>query len=62
MEALKSLCELSKSENKGLTVYMKGQTVPGLVTEVSDDTVTLKSQEYSKIVIRLESIDGAALS
>lgn len=62
MDALKALFETSKSEGKGLMIYVEGQAVPGLVTEVTDDAVILRSQEFSKIVILLDEISGAALS
>ena len=43
-------------------VYLNGQAIPGLVTEMTDKEVILTSQEYSKIALQLDEIDGAALS
>lgn len=62
MESLKSLLETSKNEKKGVMVYLNGQSIPGLVTEINDSEVILANQEYSKIVLHLDKIDGAALS
>jgi hypothetical protein len=51
----------SLKEKKGLTLYLDGQVIGGAVTKVGTETVELKSQEFSKIVVRIEEIDGAAI-
>ncbi|MEP6534821.1 MAG: hypothetical protein ABJF23_05865 [Bryobacteraceae bacterium] len=43
-------------------IYMKGQSIPGIVTKVNADSVELRSREYSRIVVKLESIDAVAMS
>lgn len=52
----------SQNEKKGLTFYIKGQTIPGIVTRFDDETVEAKSQMHSRIVIRLDAIDAIAAS
>jgi endonuclease YncB( thermonuclease family) len=56
------ILEASLKEKKGVMLYVKGQSIPGVVTAINPDNVELRSREYSKIVVRLESIDAAALS
>jgi hypothetical protein len=52
----------SQSEKKGVTLYVRGQQIGGMVTKLSGDTVEMRSREYSRIVVRIESIDAAALA
>lgn len=54
--------ERSMQEKKGVTLFVKGQTVAGVVLKIGTDAVEMRSQMYSKIVVKLESIDAAALS
>jgi hypothetical protein len=61
-DAMRELLAAAQSEKKGVMLYVKGQTIPGAVVKVSDDTVELRSREYSRIVVRIESIDAAAMS
>ena len=58
----RSILEASQNEKKGVTLYVKGQAIPGVVVKVDADTVEMRSREYSRIVVRLESIDGAAMA
>ena len=59
---LKALLEASKNEKKGVTLWVKGQTIGGQVTNVDTDYVELRNREFSRMVIRIESIDGAAMA
>jgi hypothetical protein len=59
---LRSLLEASQNEKKGVTLYLKGQAVPGIVLKIEGDTVELRSREYSRIVVRMEAIDAAAMA
>ena len=54
--------EASLNEKKGVMIYVKGQSIPGIVTKINADTVELRSREYSRIVVKLESIDAVAMS
>ena len=57
------LMQLSQKEKKGLTFYIKGETVPGIVTNmIGDDFVEVRNQTHSRIVIRLDSIDAIAMN
>jgi hypothetical protein len=56
------ILEASQTEKKGVMLYVKGQSLAGIVTKINADSVELRSREYSRIVVKLESIDAAALS
>jgi hypothetical protein len=61
-EMFKSILEASQSEKKGVTLYVRGQAIPGIVVKVEAETVEMRSREYSRIVVRLDSIDAAAMA
>ncbi len=56
------ILEASQNEKKGVMLYVKGQSIPGIVVKISNDSVELRSREYSRIVVRLESIDAVAIA
>ena len=58
----RSILESSQNEKKGVTLYVKGQAVPGLVVKIESDHVELRSREFSRIVVRLDSIDAASMA
>jgi len=59
---MRDLLESSLTEKKGLMIFMNGQSVAGAVVKIADDFVELRSREYSRIVVRIDSIDAAALA
>jgi hypothetical protein len=58
----KQILEDSQAQKKGVMLYIKGQTLPGLVTKLNFDSVEMRSQQYSRIVVKLDSIDAVAMS
>jgi len=58
----RSILEASQNEKKGVTLYVKGQAIPGVVLKVDGDTVEMRSREYSRIVVRMDAIDAAAMA
>lgn len=56
------ILEASQKEKKGVMLYVRGQSVSGIVVRISGDSVELRSREYSRIVVRLEAIDAAAIA
>ncbi len=57
------LLDLSQNENKGLTFYVNGQTIPGLVTKViGEEAVEVRNQIHDRLIIRLDRIDAIALN
>jgi hypothetical protein len=61
-DSMREVLETSQNEKKGIMLYCKGQTIGGVVTKVGADFVELRSREYSRIVFKIDSIDGAAMS
>lgn len=60
---LEELLAASRDQKKGVLLFVQGQAIAGLVTKIGDDgMVEMKSQQYSRIVVRMDRIDGAALS
>jgi hypothetical protein len=61
-ELFKELFELSRNEKRGLTIFIKGQTVAGVVTEIiGTEAIVVRSQMYSRAIVRVESIDALAV-
>ena len=61
-DGMRELLEASLKDKKGVMLYVKGHAIPGAVIKISADSVELRSREYSRIVVRLDSIDAVALS
>jgi hypothetical protein len=61
-DAMKELLEASQNDKKGITLYMKGQSLGGVVMKISGDLVELRNREFSRIVVRIEAIDAAAMN
>ena len=50
------------ASKRGVTLYVNGQTISGAVTKIEPgQTVELRSQEFGRIVVRWERIDGIAM-
>jgi hypothetical protein len=63
MQLYQDLFELSQKEKRGLTFYVKGQTIAGIVTKlIGEDAVEVRNQTFSRIVIRLDQIDAVAVN
>ena len=61
-DELRSLLLESKDKNRGVAIYANGVTVNAVVVSVDDKYVVGKSQQSSRIVIRLDRIDGVSAS
>jgi hypothetical protein len=61
MSLFNELIEWSQKEKRGLTIFVKGQTVAGIVVKViGSEAIEVRSQTYSRVVIRLDAIDAMA--
>jgi hypothetical protein len=58
----RSILEASQNEKKGLMLYVKGQAIPGMVVKIEAEHVEMRSREYGRIVVKLDSIDAAAMA
>jgi hypothetical protein len=43
-------------------LYVKGQAIAGMVVKVEAESVELRSREYGRIVVKLDSVDAVAMS
>lgn len=57
-----NLLRASMEAKKGVTLHIKGQTVAMLVTAIGDHFVEGRSQQSSKIAVRIASIDAASIA
>jgi len=57
------LLDRSEKEKKGLMFYVKGQTIAGVfVKRVGSDAIEIRNQTYSRLIIRIDSIDAVAIN
>ena len=62
-QAFRELLERSEKEKKGLTFFVRGQTISGIVVKIiSADAVEVRNQTFSRIIIKLESVDALAIN
>jgi hypothetical protein len=59
---VRELLEISIRSKKNVTLYVKGQIIGGGVVRVSGDIVELQNKEFSRIIMRIDSIDGVAMA
>ena len=50
----------SKDKNRGITIYTHGSAIAMVVTAVDERYVMGRSQQATRIVVRLDQIDGVA--
>ncbi len=61
--AYDELFNLSFTQKKGLSVYVGGQIVVGVfVKRIDANTIELRSQQFARIIVRLDRVDAIALS
>jgi hypothetical protein len=62
-ESFRELLDRSEKAKKGVTLYVRGQTISGVVVKViGAEAVEIRNREFSRIIIRLESIDGVSIN
>lgn len=62
-ESFRELLDRSEKEKKGVTLYVRGQAISGVVVKViGAEAIEIRNREFSRIIIRLESIDGVAIN
>ena len=55
------LLTTAQQDKRGITLYVNGQTVAGAVVRVeAGQWVELRNQQASRIIVRLDRIDGVA--
>lgn len=58
---MKELLEASQNEKKSVMLFVKGQSIGGAVVKITGDVVELRNREYSRLVVRMDSIDAVAM-
>ena len=58
----RSILEASQSEKKGLMLWVKGQSIPGIVVKIEAETLELRSREYWRNVVRQDSLDAPPMA
>lgn len=59
-DPLRAVLLESKEKNRGVTLHIKGNNIGMVVTGVDEQYVTGRSQTTSRIVIRVDRIDGVS--
>jgi hypothetical protein len=59
---MRELLQASQNDKKGITLYLKGQSLGGVVTAIGGDTVEMRNREFGRIVVRIDAIDAAAMN
>ncbi len=57
-----SILQASLQNKKGVTLYVKGQSIAMLVTALGNAQVEGRSQQFGRIVVKVDSIDAAAIA
>jgi len=61
-QGLEDAINAAMASKRGVTLYVNGQAIGGAITKVQPGQyVELRNQEFGKIVVRWERIDGIAL-
>lgn len=60
-DVMKELLEASQNEKKSVMLFVKGQSIGGAVVKITGDVVELRNREYSRLVVRMDSIDAVAM-
>lgn len=57
------LFKLSQEQKKGLTFYVSGMAIGGVVVKAAGDgTVEVRNQEFGRLVIRLEAVSAVGMN
>lgn len=61
-DPLRSTLLESKEKNRGVTIHANGAAISMVVTALDEHYVTGRNQQASRIVVRLDRIDGISTS
>ena len=59
--AIVEILTAAQKAQRGVTLWVGGQTVGGAVVRIDDSSVELRNQTQSRVVVRLARIDAAGL-
>ena len=53
---------LSHQEKRGLTIFINGQTIAGIVTQIIGlEAIEVRNQTFSRVIIRLDAVEAMAI-
>lgn len=60
-DAYQGLLKESLEKKFGLTFYVNGEIIPGIVVKMDDDGyVEVRNQEHGRVIIRMDRVDAIA--
>lgn len=60
--ALEQMLAAAQQEKRGVTFYVGGQTIAGIVVRIEPGQwVELRNQQFGRIVVRLDRVDAVAM-
>ncbi|MFA5082351.1 MAG: hypothetical protein WC474_07400 [Hydrogenophilaceae bacterium] len=59
-DPLRAVLQESKDRNRGVSLHVNGNSIGMVVTAIDDQYVIGRSQTTSRIVIRLDRVDGVS--
>ena len=63
MTTIQELLTASRDSKKGVVVYFNGGSIGGLVTAIAaDGVVEMRSQQYTKILVRMDAVQAVAMA
>lgn len=61
LQGIEQALATALQDKRGITLYVGGQTISGAVTRIeAGKWVELRNQQYGRILVRLDRIDGIA--
>lgn len=61
-ETFKELIEQSQTERRGLTIFINGQTLAGIVVKINGaESIEMTSQAFRRIIVNVEAIEAIAV-
>ncbi len=61
-DSMLAVLRSSMESKKGVTLYVRGQTISIIVTAISDHFAEGRNQQAAKIVVRIAAIDAASMA
>lgn len=58
---IKALLREALESKRSVILYISGSTIATAVLEIKEHVMIGKSREYSRIVVRLDRVDGVAM-
>jgi len=61
LQGMEQALTVALQDKRGITLYVAGQTISGAVTRIEPGQwVEMRNQQYGRIIVRLDRIDGIA--